>query len=595
MTMVNIGGVRSTSRRAELRSLSGSSRAIGKRPRLGWGGTRHPAVIAVLPLAFVASMSIGLGRAAAQAIVNPQINPGVIQSQTKQNENEIKQQNEQRLVGPAVAPVIVPPSNVGPGGGARFLLKKVVVDKSAFLKPEELDKITAPFIGRRVDISDVQRILKAINDIYADRGLVTARAILPPQTLKNGELRIALVEGKLEKVEVKGNKRLQSDFIRRHISTQEGGVVDVPLLTREVLRANKTGVAQIQASLQPGSSFGLTTIDLAVIEPPAVSLNLFADNQGFESVDRYEGGFLIQGYSPLKLDDRLTLYGVGSAGNLNGNIAYSVPIDYSGGRIGASYTQGRIYIVRGPFTPLGIKGRSDIVSGNVVQPIFATPNVYLLFNGAFSQYGSSSRQTAVPTTDNTTNRGSVGFLFGFQNPTLAFSVAPTFSPGRTKFVLTETGESFNLVGGTFAASYRLPSDFLLTAGGAFQVSSRSLLAGDQLFQIGGPTTVRGYATALFAAPTGYFANLELHHAADFVTQGLDAFVFYDRGSTYAMSPAVTTLNSVGAGLAYDYRQKLIGEVSVGVPLDKPIAGRASFQVYFRVTTRFNSDEFAAAK
>lgn len=551
------------------------------------------AFLLILPAATIA----WTWQAAAQAVVTPQIDPGVVQSQTRQNENQILQQNDQTLVGPPVAPVNVPKTQVGPDGGARFLLRKVVVDNSAFLSKEEIDKITAPYIGRRVDIADIQRILKAINDIYARRGIVTASAILPPQTLKDGELRIALIEGKLEKVEVKGAKRLNDDFVRKHVVTQPGQVVDVPLLTREIAGFNKTGVAQIQASLQPGSSFGQTTIDLAVVEPPALSVNLFADNQGFETVNQYEGGFLIQGYSPLHLDDRLTLYGVGSQGNLNGNVAYSVPFDYTGGRIGASYTQGKIYIVRGAFASLGIRGRSDIASGNIVQPIFATANVSLLFNGSFSQYGSSSRAMTVATTDSTTNRGSAGFLLTFQNSDLAFSIAPNFTPGVTSLKMTDTTEHFNLVSGTFSASYRLPSSFLLTAGGAFQVSSRSILSGDQLFQIGGPTSVRGYTTSLFAAPTGYFANFELHHTLDSVVKGLDAYAFYDRGSTYsaATAPAVSTLNSVGAGLVYDYRQRILSEVSVGVPLDHPVATQAGVEVYFRVTAKFDSNQLASAK
>lgn len=125
----------------------------------------------------------------AQAVVTPQIDPGVVQSQTRQNENQILQQNDQTLVGPPVAPVTVPKTQIGPDGGATFLLRKVVVDNSAFLSKEEIDKITTPYVGRRVDIADIQRILKAINDIYAERGIVTASAILPPQTLKDGELR----------------------------------------------------------------------------------------------------------------------------------------------------------------------------------------------------------------------------------------------------------------------------------------------------------------------------------------------------------------------------------------------------------------------
>ena len=200
----------------------------------------------------------------------------------------------------------------------------------------------------------------------------------------------------------------------------------------------------------------------------------------------------------------------------------------------------------------------------------------------------------VPTTNNTTFRGSAGLLLAFQNSNLAFSIAPNFTPGVSTFALTNTAEHFNLAGGTFSASYSLPSKFLLTAGGAFQVSSRSVLSGDQLFQLGGPTSVRGYITSLFAAPTGYYANFELHRSLDSVVKGLDVFTFYDRGSTYTPT-AITTLNSVGAGLVYDYQQRLLSEVSFGVPLDHPSATQAGVEAYFRITAKFDSNRLASAK
>jgi len=118
------------------------------------------------------------GPALAQTVVNPQTNPGVIQNQNRQNENEVRQQNDQTLAGPPLAPVNVPKTVVGPPGGAKFLLREVVFNDSAFITKSELDTIVAPYIATKVDISQIQKIVKAINDVYADRGIVTASARL---------------------------------------------------------------------------------------------------------------------------------------------------------------------------------------------------------------------------------------------------------------------------------------------------------------------------------------------------------------------------------------------------------------------------------
>lgn len=556
-------------------------------------GVRVPRFLRVGLAALIATGCCPLSLLAQTPPIAPQVNPGIVTNQNRQNQQQIQQQTDQTLEGPAVVAPKAPTVAIPPSGGQTFLLKNVVFDASTFLSKDELDAIARPYIGTKVDISQIQRIVKAVNDLFAEKGIVTASAYLPPQDLKKtGELRIAIVEGKLGALKVSGATRLRTDFVIAHVSTQPGQVVDVPLLTREVGAFNKTGVAQIQASLQPGQSFGLTDINLAVIEPPALSVNLFGDNQGVTSVGQYEGGFLIQGYSPLGIDDRLTLYGVGSQGNLDGNFAYSLPFDVSGGRISASYTKGHIYVVHGAFVPLDIKGSSDTAAINLAQPILVDPKWFFIGNAAVSRSDSSSTQSSVPVTNNQTNKETIGFSAGYSDGTYALSISPTFSGAQTAFQVTETRQLFSLFNGTLAGSARLPEDFVMTLGAAFQISSADLIAGDQLFQIGGPTTVRGYTPALFAAGTGYYANLELHHSAAFVLQGLDLFAFYDRGSVYSTSPAVVTLQSVGSGLSYDFQNRAVAEVSVGVPLDHPVMHQAPCELYFRLTTKFSSADLA---
>lgn len=522
-------------------------------------------------------------------------NPGLINSQNRQNEQQLRQQNEQILNGPGVVSPVVPAAKISPKGGPTFRLKHVRFDNSAFISKAQLADIAAPYIGTNVDFSDIQRIVKAVNDIYAARGLTTSAAYLPPQNLKDGDLHIGLVEGRLGKLGIKGTAQLRPDYVRAHVTTVAGEVVDVPLLTREVDAFNKTGVAQIQASLRPGATFGLSDIDLAVIEPPGLSVNLFGDNQGVESVNKYEGGFLIQGYSPLGIDDRFTLYGVGSQGNMDGNVAYSLPFNPWNGRVGVSYTRGRIYVDQGPFADLNIKGQSQVTALNLTQPLYVDPNWFFLLNGAFAYDLSTSTQTDIPVTNDTTYKETVGFSAGFTNGIFSVSVSPTYSAAQTHFAITDTEQHFSLYDGTVNASWRLPKDFVAVFAADYQISSAQLIAGDQLFQDGGPTTVRGYTTQLVAGASGYFSNLELHHNADFILKGVDVYAFYDRGSVYSTSPQVVTLNSAGAGLSYNFNERVIAEVSAGVPFDHVISNQPPFEAYFRVTTKFSSADLASIR
>jgi len=101
------------------------------------------------------------------------------------------QRQQQRLEQQTAPPKQQGPGVVGPGratspllqpGGPKFALKGIVFDgESKFLSQEELDTATAPYVGRTIDFSDLQKIIAAINAIYEAKGVVTGIATLPPQ------------------------------------------------------------------------------------------------------------------------------------------------------------------------------------------------------------------------------------------------------------------------------------------------------------------------------------------------------------------------------------------------------------------------------
>ena len=54
------------------------------------------------------------------------------------------------------------------------------------------------FAGECLGVGQLNELLKAITQFYIDRGYVTSRAYLPQQDLSSGELRVIVVEGRLE-------------------------------------------------------------------------------------------------------------------------------------------------------------------------------------------------------------------------------------------------------------------------------------------------------------------------------------------------------------------------------------------------------------
>ncbi|MBS0246214.1 MAG: ShlB/FhaC/HecB family hemolysin secretion/activation protein [Proteobacteria bacterium] len=538
-----------------------------------------------------AAVSIGLMAASliagpVRAQVSPQVNPGVINQDIERQRQRLEQQQQApkqqgpSVVGPGRAPAVLVP-----GGGQTFLLRKVVFDSSKFITSEELNAVAAKYVGRRVDIAALQHLVADINAIYAARGIVTAIATLPPQTADKGVVRIKLTEGRLQKSSIVGNHTTREGFIRGAVDPPKGEVLDVPQLTRDVVRFNRTNEVQLRALLQPGTDFGLTDLQIAVTEPPVNTLQFFFDNQGVQTTGRNEGGIYYKRYGLLGIDDRLTFYGVKAKGNLNGNVAFNMPFNPWGGRIGVSYTQGRIKIVNGQYQTLDVTGTSNQAAVNLAQPVWVNDVWMLQATGAYAYGNSESDFSAVAVSNDRYTKGTGGLSLSALAAAYSLTVSPSFNAINWHDKILGGERSFNTFTGSANGTLQLPAQFSAVLLGSWQYTWEKLLPGDQLFSVGGPTTVRGYPTNAASGDSGYYYNLELHRNMSDLIKGLDVYAFADSGAVFSTSPSVTQLDSAGVGLSWTPYAPITFEASVGIPWRTVIVGQARSEFYGRVTIR----------
>ena len=532
-----------------------------------------------------------LASASARAQIQS-INPGVIQNDIDRQRQQLEQQSAPpKLQGPAVIggerekPGILKP------GGPKFRLRKIEFDSSKFITPEELDEIAKKYIGQDADISTLQQVVADINAIYAERGIVTGIATLPEQDANGGVVKIKLTEGRLQNTTITGNQQTASWYILDRVREPEGEILDVPKLNRDVVWFNRTNDVQVKALLQPGTTFGLTDLQFAVIEPPTDTLQLFADNQGVQNTGRQEGGMFYKHHGLFGVDDRLTFYGVRSDGNLNGNLAYNIPVNPWGGRAGVSYTQGNIKIVQGPFVSLDVSGRSTQAAVNFSQPLWVTQNWMLLFNAAGTEGNTISRFSSVAVTNDHYDKSTAGFALTNYGNNYSFTVSPAMNYVEWHDHILFGNRTFNTYTGSAVATATGPANFSANVLGSWQYSPTHLLPGDQIFSIGGPTTVRGYPTSGVAGYAGFYGNMELHHNVNMLVDGLDAFGFVDYGAVYSTFPKSVYLTSVGAGLSYVTKNYLVADISAGTPLTHAIPDHPSYFVYFRLTAKISSANF----
>lgn len=83
------------------------------------------------------------------------------------------------------------------------------LNPSTVLTAAELKGITDQYVGKAVSTKELYAMVEQINKLYTQKGYLTCRALLMQQTVKDGVVRLELVEVRTGTVEVRVIKQLE--------------------------------------------------------------------------------------------------------------------------------------------------------------------------------------------------------------------------------------------------------------------------------------------------------------------------------------------------------------------------------------------------
>ncbi len=96
----------------------------------------------------------------------------------------------------------------------KFEIRRFIFDGGKLVPQEELQAATAAFVGKAKTFADVQRALEVIERAYSRAGYSAVQVVLPEQELDKGEIRFQIVEAKIGRIIVEGNKFFDEANIR---------------------------------------------------------------------------------------------------------------------------------------------------------------------------------------------------------------------------------------------------------------------------------------------------------------------------------------------------------------------------------------------
>lgn len=471
----------------------------------------------------------------------------------------------------------------------QFDVKEIRVTQSELLTADEIRKAVHFKGPGLMTVAELQEIVERLNALYEEKGIATAQAVLPPQTVTDGVVYIRLIEGRYGDTLVEGNKRIAADSILSRIKLNKGSLTDLDELQDQLRVYNSTNTWQVQAELIPGKEQGTSDVRLTVLEPenPVTSF-IFTDNAGQKESGRYRIGAYSEYRGIGGHDASLAVSPVWTEGTWGGSVIYDTPMGHHGTRVTMSYSRNLVDIISGAFRDFDMKSNSNDVGLTVTHPLNITDltKVDLFLEG--HRKWSDTEYSGMELADNDARTVKMGLnIRSFDANGLWYgSVSVTgFDAGRlvTDGTAREGGSYYNAY---LMRRQNLPGDRYLMYRLYGQYTAFSQLPSTEQFSLGGMASVRGYKESILSGDEGWYAGLEYGFPLSPDHQTWRSFVFLDHGVAYtdydANGGIKDYITSTGVGLEYA-KGGWYGKAVLGIPLnDSGTLGNNDVRVHFYV-------------
>lgn len=488
--------------------------------------------------------------------------------------------------------------------GTRFHVARIRFSGNTVLDETELQPLVADVVGAPRTLGELEAAADRVTARYRELGYFVARAYVPAQDVKAGEVEIVVREGRLGEVEVHGAQRIAAARLEAYVATAlpaDSTVLREAPIERALLLINDLPGVQAQATLLPGTRQATTTLRLDVTEEPRLGGSIGYDNHGNRFTGRHRPSATLELNSPAGIGDQLRLAYSGLAASPYLGAGYSLPVGASGLRASASVAR-TLYRLCCEFGPLEARGSATVAGVQLSYPIMRSRRSNLHVELGLDRRAFENSTIAGTTSDKTSTVLIAGLSHEGRDDRLGggvnFAGASLFA-GRLDLDGFGPDREADAATARRHGSYRklllrvsrlqaLPADFALFAGLTAQLASKNLDSSEK-FSLGGPGGVRAYPVNEAPGDAGLLLNLELRRN---VGEHLQGFVFVDHGrvqlnhETWDVwqgdNPTLRNrygLTGAGLGLAYarldDFSLRAVMAARVGSNPGRDADGRDS--------------------
>lgn len=137
---------------------------------------------------------------------------------------------------------------------------------NTLLDPRDIERVLEPFLGENQEVSAVEKAAKKIERLYKDKGYPTVFVNIPEQDIRHGIIKMAVVEGKVQRLRITGANYYTLSGIRSELpAIQEGQTPYFPAVQQQLSKINaRSQHLKVTPVLKPGKFPGSVDIELKV-------------------------------------------------------------------------------------------------------------------------------------------------------------------------------------------------------------------------------------------------------------------------------------------------------------------------------------------
>jgi hemolysin activation/secretion protein len=148
---------------------------------------------------------------------------------------------------------------------AGFEIKAFEVKGNSIFPAAKVQDAVAPFAGSGKTATDVENARDALEKLYHNAGYPAVMVNIPEQTLKDGVVKLQVIESRIGRVKITGNRYFTMEKVMKALpSLASGEILYLPKVQEEIGRLNRNQDIKVDPVISPGKEVGTIDVELKV-------------------------------------------------------------------------------------------------------------------------------------------------------------------------------------------------------------------------------------------------------------------------------------------------------------------------------------------